>query len=53
MDIKNLYTNSQIRRKIRRIAKLINNDLSTDDVIFVCVLKGGMYFFCELTQNKF
>ena len=51
MDIKNLYTNSQIRRKIRRIAKLINNDLSTDDVIFVCVLKGGMYFFCELTQN--
>ena len=42
---------AKIKKRIKELAKQISNDYKGKIPIFICVLKGGIYFLTELTQN--
>lgn len=46
-----LVSEERIRLVIRTMADEINADLEGRDPVFVCILKGAVYFFTALTQH--
>lgn len=50
-DIKEvLFTEEEIKAKVREIATQLNNDFKGEEVIMVCVLKGSLPFFADLIR---
>jgi len=46
-----LLSQDRIKQVISTMASEINADLEGRDPVFVCILKGAVYFFTALTQN--
>lgn len=46
-----LYTESQIKSKVKKIAKQVENDYLGKDLILVSVLKGSTYFLADLSRQ--
>lgn len=53
MDIKNfvpLIKNKKIEKKIKQIAREIDEKFGEEDVVLICVLKGAVVFYSKLLQ---
>lgn len=49
-QIKELIPEKEVRERIRELGKQISRDYAGKSIHLVCVLKGGSYFMCELSQ---
>lgn len=45
-----LFTEEEIRNKVKEIASRLNEDYKGEEVVFVCVLKGSLPFFADLVR---
>lgn len=51
-DLKVLFSEDEIKRKISELAQQINADFGlTDDLTLICVLKGSSIFCCDLSKH--
>lgn len=49
--IRVLLTEEEVDRKIEEIGKMISADYQEKSVHLICVLKGGIFFTCELAKR--
>lgn len=50
-NIKVLVTEAEVDRKIEEIGRKISEDYAGKEVHLICVLKGGVFFMCELAKR--
>ena len=50
-SIRILLTEEEVDKKINEVAAQINEDYAGKDVHLICVLKGGVFFMCELAKR--
>lgn len=46
-----LLTRKEITERIKEIAKEIHNDFGDEKIVMVCILRGSLYFFADLTRE--
>lgn len=49
--IKVLLTEEEVNTRIKEVAEQISKDYEGKQVHMICVLKGGVYFMCELSKR--
>lgn len=49
--IRVLLTEEEVDKKINEVAEQINKDYAGKEVHLICVLKGGVFFMCELAKR--
>lgn len=45
-----LFTQDQLLKRFKELGKQISEDYKDKDLHVICLLSGGVYFFCSLTQ---
>ena len=55
-NLKILLTEEQIQKRVKELAAQITLDYSSVDnsirrPVFICTLKGAIYFFADITKN--
>ena len=40
-----------LQKRVKNLAKTIENDYKNEDITFICILKGSIYFFTDLTKR--
>lgn len=51
VNVKVLISEEDVKEKIRAIAEKINADYAGKELHVVCILKGGVFFMCELVKH--
>lgn len=46
-----LLTEEQIQKRVKELGKTITNDYRDKKPVMICMLKGAVYFFADLTKN--
>lgn len=46
-----LFSEEQIKLRIQELAQKINNDYKDSDIVMICILKGAVYFACDLSRR--
>lgn len=46
-----MYSEDQIADRVRELAEQINRDYEGKSIHLICVLKGSVFFFCELAKH--
>lgn len=49
--IKVLYNKSTIEKRVKEIAQELYSKYGDEEVVFVCTLKGAVFFTCDLLKN--
>lgn len=49
--VKMLFSEEEVNNRINQIAKEISDDYQGKEIHLVCVLKGGVFFMCELAKR--
>lgn len=49
--IRVLLSEEKVNARIQEVADMINKDYEGKDVHMICVLKGGVFFMCELAKR--
>ena len=49
--IRVLLTEEEVNKKISEVAAQINKDYEGKEVHLICILKGGVFFTCELAKR--
>ena len=49
--IVSLIDEEMIQQRVKQLAKKINQDYEGKDVTLICILKGAIYFFCDITRQ--
>lgn len=49
--VKVLYSEEQVDKRVRELAARISEDYAGKQVHMICVLKGGVFFMCELAKR--
>ena len=49
--IRVLLSEEEVDRRIKEVADQINRDYAGKEVHLICVLKGGVFFMCELAKH--
>ena len=49
--IRELLTEEEVNKKISEVAAQINKDYEGKEVHLICILKGGVFFTCELAKR--
>ena len=49
--IRELLSEEEVDRRIKEVADQINRDYAGKEVHLICVLKGGVFFMCELAKR--
>ena len=49
--IRVLLTEEEVDRRIRELGEQISKDYAGKSVHLICVLKGGVFFMCELAKR--
>ena len=49
--IRVLLTEEEVNKKISEVAAQINKDYEGKEVHLICILKGGVFFTCELAKT--
>jgi hypoxanthine phosphoribosyltransferase len=49
--IKVMYTEEQVNTRIRQLGEQISRDYAGKQVHLICILKGGVFFGCELAKR--
>ena len=50
--IRVLLSEEEVDRRIKEVADQINRDYAGKEVHLICVLKGGVFFMCELVSVR-
>lgn len=50
-QIRVLYTEQEVDKRISEVAEMINRDYAGKEVHLICVLKGGVFFTTELSKR--
>ena len=50
-NVKKLFSERQIKGKVKKIAKKISLDYKGKSPVIICLLKGATYFFADLTRK--
>ena len=50
-NIKVLLTEGEVDTRIRELGEQISKDYAGENVHLICVLKGGVFFMCELAKR--
>lgn len=48
--LRTLISEKTIKKRVRELAKQIEEDYKGKDITFICILKGSIYFFTDLTK---
>ena len=51
VEIKTLITEEEIDKRVREIAKQIDEDYKGKDITLICILKGSVFFTVELAKR--
>ena len=51
VKIRVLLTEEEVNKKISEVAAQINKDYEGKEVHLICILKGGVFFTCELAKR--
>ncbi len=46
-----LYSKSQIKKSIKKLAKKLNNDFENKEVVYLTIMNGGMIFASDLAKR--
>lgn len=49
--MKILVTQEQIEKSVQKCAAIINEKFADTDILVVCILKGAVYFFTDMTRK--
>ena len=49
--IRVLLTEEEVNKRISEVAEQINRDYAGRHVHLICILKGGVFFTCELAKR--
>ena len=49
--IRVLLTEEEVNKKISEVAAQINKDYAGEEIHLICILKGGVFFTCELAKR--
>ena len=49
--IKVLVSEEEVDKRIRELGERISKDYAGKEVHMICVLKGGVFFMCELAKR--
>ncbi|MBR4178303.1 MAG: hypoxanthine phosphoribosyltransferase [Bacilli bacterium] len=49
--LRTLISERQINKRIKELAKEIENDFKGEEITFICILKGSIYYFADLTKR--
>lgn len=49
--IRVLLSEEEVNRRISEVAGMINRDYAGKQVHLICILKGGVFFTCELAKR--
>ena len=50
-EIKVLISEEEIQKRVKELAKEIENDYLNKKLTIICILKGSTYFTTDLTKN--
>lgn len=50
-DLIEVFSNEQLQGRITKLAQEISKDYKDQRVVAICILKGAMYFFTDLTKQ--
>ena len=50
-NIRILLTEEEVDQRIRELGEQISEDYAGESVHLICVLKGGVFFMCELAKR--
>ena len=50
-DLKPLFTQDQIHRRVKELAQQISQDYRGKEVLFICILKGAFVFLSDLMRH--
>lgn len=51
--IKVLVSEEEVEKRIRDLGEKISKDYEEKQVHLICVLKGGVFFMCELAKKNY
>ncbi len=51
MTIHTLINENDLKNRIKELATQIQNDFNNEEIIFVCILKGAVFFATELAKS--
>lgn len=51
MEIEKLFSEEEINKRVKELAKTIYEKYGDEKVVFVCTLKGAVFFTCDLLKN--
>ena len=51
VNVKVLIPEEEVNKKIREMAEKISSDYAGKELHVVCILKGGVFFMCELVKH--
>ncbi len=46
-----LISKEQIEHRVKELARQITDDYKGTDLVIICMLKGAVYFFADITKN--
>ncbi len=49
--IKKLISEKDINKRVKELSELLYKKYCDDEVVFICTLKGAVFFACELLKN--
>ena len=49
--IKKLISEKDINKRVKELSELLYKKYGDDEVVFICTLKGAVFFACELLKN--
>ena len=49
--VRKLISASKIQRKVKKLGKQITKDYAGKEPVVICMLKGAVYFFSDLTKS--
>lgn len=51
MKIKKLFSEEEINKRVKELANTLYEKYGDEKVVFVCTLKGAVFFTCDLLKN--
>ena len=49
--LKTFINEKTLQKRINELAKHIENDYKDEEITFICILKGSIYFMTDLTKR--
>ena len=51
MSIRKLYNQREINSRVKELSKELYSVYKKEEVVFICTLKGAVFFACDLLKN--